>query len=209
MHETFGTAVLQDGGDEPIERLPPPPVSSAALTSIADSYERRLARLSGYERQRGNGRLLTRWEDVDPRVTKRGARSAFLVDAALGYHTSGLTAVMHELAPGCWQARHRHGGEALLYVVSGRGHSEIDDTSYSWSEGDLVVVDHWCWHQHFNDDTRRTARLIRVHNSDSLFNLMRVLLDPLELLEELPDLSDAPDLRGFQWPDVSEGRPGW
>ena len=33
---------------------------------------------------------------------------------------------MHELAPGLYQSRHRHGGEAWLYVVSGRGHSEID-----------------------------------------------------------------------------------
>ena len=139
-------------------------------------------------------------------VTKRGARSLFLVDKSIGYHTAGLSAVMHELAPGLYQSRHRHGGEAWLYVVSGRGHSEIDGAEYPWEQGDLIVVDHWCWHQHFNDDKTKTARLIRVHNFDALYDMIRILLDPLNLFEELPEL-DAPDLSGVVWPDHFEGRP--
>jgi quercetin dioxygenase-like cupin family protein len=66
--------------------------------------------------------------------------------------------------PGLYQLRHRHGGEAWLYVISGTGHSEIDGVDYPWEAGDLVVVDHWTWHQHFNDSKERTARLVRVHN---------------------------------------------
>jgi hypothetical protein len=113
---------------------------------------------------------------------------------------------MHELAPGLYQSRHRHGGEAWLYVVSGRGHTEIDGVDYPWEAGDLVVVDHWAWHQHFNDDRERTARLIRVHNFDALYDMIRILLWPLNLLEEPPVL-DAPDLSGITWPDHLEGRP--
>jgi gentisate 1,2-dioxygenase len=69
------------------------------------------------------------------------------------------------------------------------------------------VVDHWAWHQHFNDDKTKTARLIRVHNFDALYDMMRILLDPLNLFEELPEL-DAPDLSGVVWPDHFAGRPG-
>jgi hypothetical protein len=36
--------------------------------------------------------------------------------------------------------------------------------------------------------------------------MIRVLLDPLDLLEEPPKL-DAPDLTGIVWPDHFEGRP--
>ena len=151
-------------------------------------------------------RLITRFDDVRGLITKRGARSLFLVDKSIGYHTAGLSAVMHELAPGLYQSRHRHGGEAWLYVVSGRGHSEIDGAEHRWEEGDLIVVDHWAWHQHFNDDRTRTARLIRVHNFDALYDMIRILLDPLNLFEELPEL-DAPDLTGVVWPDHFEGRP--
>jgi gentisate 1,2-dioxygenase len=209
MYETFGVAVLEDAGDEPVSSLPGPPGSSAPAATGSDSYSRRRQRLAAARPAAGASRVQTRWEDVNPRVTKRGARSMFLVDESIGYRTSGLTAVMHELAPARWQARHRHGGEAYLYVVSGNGHTEVDGVDYSWSAGDLVVVDHWCWHQHFNDDQETSSRLIRVHNSDSLYDLMRVLLDPLQLLEELPDLQDAPDLTGFVWPDPNAGRPAF
>jgi gentisate 1,2-dioxygenase len=57
-----------------------------------------------------------------------------------------------------------------------------------------------------NSDPSTTARLIRVHNVDALYNMMRVLLDPLELIEEPPVL-DAPDLEGVVWPDHLLGRP--
>jgi quercetin dioxygenase-like cupin family protein len=210
MYEAFGFAVLEDAGDEPYVALPPPPTSAPFTETGADSYSRRRRRMSA-DRVPPSGayRVQTKWEDVNPRVTKRGARSMFLVDESIGYRTSGLSAVMHELAPARWQARHRHGGEAYLYVVTGEGHSEVDGVDYPWSAGDLVVVDHWCWHAHFNDDKKRSSRLIRVHNNDALYDLMRVLLDPLELIEELPDLHDAPDLTGFVWPDPNAGRPAF
>lgn len=209
MYETFGVAVLEDVGDEPVANLPGPPKSSPSTAQLPDSYTTRMRRLASAQVDSTGHRLNTRWEDVNPRVTKRGARSMFLVDESIGYRTSGLTAVMHELGPGLWQARHRHGGEAYLYALSGHGHTEIDGVDYPWSAGDLIVVDHWCWHQHFNDDTENSSRLIRVHNADALYDLMRVLLDPLELLEELPDLRDAPDLTGYVWPDPMAGRPSF
>jgi gentisate 1,2-dioxygenase len=129
-----------------------------------------------------------------------------MVDKSIGYHTAGLSAVMHELAPGLYQSRHRHGGEAWLYVISGHGHSEVDGESHPWEAGDLIVIDHWQMHQHFNDDLEHTARLVRVHNFDALYDMMRILLDPLNLFEELPTL-DAPDLSGVVWPDHLDGRP--
>ncbi|HEX5241484.1 MAG TPA: cupin domain-containing protein [Candidatus Limnocylindrales bacterium] len=205
MLEQFGVAILEEGGDTPVADLPPRPRQVEPLPGD-DPYARRTQRLARQWEGSDSSRLITRFEDVRGLVTKRGARSLFLVDKSIGYHTAGLSAVMHELAPGLYQSRHRHGGEAWLYVVSGRGHSEIDGVAYPWSAGDLIVVDHWAWHQHFNDDTERTARLIRVHNMDALYDMIRILLDPLNLMEELPKL-DAPDLTSVVWPDHLEGRP--
>jgi gentisate 1,2-dioxygenase len=205
MLEQFGVAILEEGGDAPVTDLPPRP-KQVEPHSGDDPYARRTQRLARQWEGSESARLITRFEDVRGLVTKRGARSLFLVDKSIGYHTAGLSAVMHELAPGLYQSRHRHGGEAWLYVISGRGHSEIDGVSYPWQAGDLIVVDHWEWHQHFNDDTERTARLVRVHNFDALYDMMRILLDPLNIFEELPKL-DAPDLSGVVWPDHLEGRP--
>jgi gentisate 1,2-dioxygenase len=205
MLEQFGVALLEDGGDTPVADLPPRPRQMQPLVGD-DPYARRTQRLARQWAGTESARLITRFDEVRGLVTKRGARSLFLVDKSIGYHTAGLSAVMHELAPGLYQSRHRHGGEAWLYVVSGRGHSEMDGENFSWEEGDLIVVDHWAWHQHFNDSKDKTARLIRVHNFDALYDMIRILLDPLDLLEELPQL-DAPDLTGVVWPDHFEGRP--
>ncbi|HEV2010496.1 MAG TPA: cupin domain-containing protein [Candidatus Limnocylindria bacterium] len=206
MLEQFGVALLEDGGDTPVAKLPPRPRQITPIEG-SDPLARRTQRLAQQWAGTESARLITRFDDVRGLITKRGARSLFLVDKSIGYHTAGLSAVMHELAPGLYQSRHRHGGEAWLYVVSGRGHSEVDGQSHEWEAGDLIVVDHWAWHQHFNDDNSKTARLIRVHNFDALYDMMRILLDPLNLFEELPEL-DAPDLSGVSWPDHFDGRPG-
>jgi gentisate 1,2-dioxygenase len=205
MYESLGMAILEEGGDTPYEELPPGPQAAPAITGD-DPYARRLQRLAGVADTLRDRRLITRFDEIQPKVTKRGARSAFLMDQTIGYRTSGLSAVMHELAPGLWQSRHRHGGEAWLHVISGHGHSDVDGTSYEWGPGDLVVVDHWAWHQHFNDSKTETARLIRVHNFDSLYDMMRVLLDPMDLWSE-PAQLDAPDVSGVQWPHFQQGRP--
>lgn len=205
MHEALGMAVIEEAGDTPADQLPPP-LQPARAVDGEDPYSRRLTRLAGKAPGSADRRLITRFDEIQPKVTKRGARSAFLMDQTIGYRTSGLSAVMHELAPGLWQSRHRHGGEAWLHVVSGHGHSDVDEESYEWGPGDLVVVDHWAWHQHFNDSTSETARLIRVHNFDALYDTMRILLDPMSLWSE-PETLDAPDVSGVVWPDFRQGRP--
>ena len=205
MFENLGMALLEEGGDTPHGELPRRP-DQARDPGGDDPYANRLRRLSSDWEAGQGARLVTYWDDVVGLVTKRGARSAFLMDESIGYHTSGLSAVMHELAPGLWQSRHRHGGEAWLYCVSGEGYSIVDEVRHDWKAGDLIVIDHWQWHQHFNASRERTARLIRVHNFDSLYDTMRILLDPMNLFEE-PEQLDAPDVSNVVWPEHQAGRP--
>ena len=49
------------------------------------------------------------------------------------------------------------------------------------------MVDHFLWHQHFNDDPTKTAKVVRIHMFDSLLETMRVLMDPMVLFEEPPE----------------------
>jgi quercetin dioxygenase-like cupin family protein len=114
--------------------------------------------------------------------------------------------VMIQFAPGRRQAMHRHPGEAWLYVVEGRGHSYWGDeptggVTEEWQAGDMVVVDHSQWHQHFNDDPDKAARLVRIHMFDSVLETMRVLCDPIDLFEEPPErLREIPDVSQVDWP---------
>jgi len=205
LAELLGMAVLEDAGDEPVSNLPGRPVTTQGGVG-SDPYSNRLRRLAGIGQEFEESRVLTAYDDVNFRVSPRGARSGFLVDSSIGNRTQGLTAVMHQLAPGLFQSRHRHGGEAWLYGVTGKGYSVVDEERVEWGPGDLVVVDHWAWHQHFNASDTDIASLIRVHNFDTLYMGMSAMLAPMNLFEELPKL-DAPDLAGVQWPDPQSGRP--
>jgi quercetin dioxygenase-like cupin family protein len=55
--------------------------------------------------------------------------------------------------------KHTH-TEAMLYVLEGRGYSEIDGARYDWQAGDAVhVPPRMTAHEHFNDSDARTRTL--------------------------------------------------
>jgi gentisate 1,2-dioxygenase len=177
-----------------------------------DAYSKRVSRLAKLQEEAQRARIHTAYDDVELRNTPRGTRTAFLVDASIGHKTSGLSAAMFQMAPGQAQTKHRHPGEAFLYVIEGRGHSYIDvepegGQEYQWQAGDMINVDHFLWHQHFNDDPERAARLVRVHMFASVLETMRALTDPLDLFNERPeDLAQAFDIANYQWPEDERPR---
>lgn len=205
LFELLNAAFIEDLGDTPASELPTRPQPPAGFVG-SDPYSQRIQRLRGAQQAQASSRIVTRYEEVPFKITPRGARSGFLVDRSLGNHTTGLTAVMHQLAPGLHQSRHRHGGEAWLYCVEGNGYSIIEGERYDWGPGDLVVVDHWAWHQHFNASDDRIASLIRVHNFDTLYMGMWALLAPMDLWDE-PEKLDAPDVSDVDWPAPDANRP--
>ena len=189
-----------------MRNLPPrPPFSDGPEGD--DPYARRLRRLAQEARKRRSGRIHTPYGEQDLLATPRGTRTKFLVDRAIGSEASGITQVMIQFAPGKTQSLHRHPGEAWLYVVEGYGHSFLGTAPdrgqhYRWKKGDLIVVDHFLWHQHFNDDPHHQARLVRVHMFDSILETMRALTDPLVLFEEAEDtLLSVQEISQIEWPD--------
>jgi gentisate 1,2-dioxygenase len=171
-----------------------------------DTYSRRVSRLAAMQDEARKARIHTAYDDIELRNTPRGSRTAFLVDESIGYRTSGLSAAMFQLAPGQAQTKHRHPGEAFLYVIEGRGRSYIDlepegGREYEWEAGDMINVDHFLWHEHINSDPDKPARLVRVHMFASILETMRALADPLDLFNERSeDLAKAFDLSSFEWP---------
>jgi gentisate 1,2-dioxygenase len=203
---TLGMDVIEDRGHTPFSQLPPAPQSSQGPEGD-DPYARRLRRVSGELQKRRSGRIHTPYDEQDLLATPRGTRTKFLVDRAIGSQASGITQVMIQFAPGKTQSLHRHPGEAWLYVVEGRGHSFMGTAPdqgehYRWKKGDLIIVDHFLWHQHFNDDPKGEARLVRVHMFDSILETMRALTDPLVLFEEAEDtLLSMKEISQIEWPD--------
>lgn len=98
-----------------------------------------------------------------------------------------------EIQPGGKNKKHRHMNEAIIYIVTGRGHSIISDgrggpeQRIDWREGDLFSPPLNWWHQHVNDDPERPARYLAFTN----MGLMRRL--GLFTKEQAPDQAQAPD----------------
>lgn len=212
--EILGMAILEDGGFTPFDDLPARPGYTSDATGN-DPYARRIRRLASEQDSRRSGRLHTKWEELEFLQTPRGTRTTFLLDRAIGYQASGITMAMFEIGPGRQQSMHRHPGEAWLYVVDGSGHSFLGTEpdvgeNHGWEKGDLIIVDHFLWHQHINDDPDKSARVVRIHMFDSMLETMRALCDPLVLFEEPPDHirdAQAGDLGTIVWPEVR--RPSW
>ena len=203
--DSLGMAVIEDRGQAPFASLPPRPAYSTGVPGD-DPYARRLRRLANETKKRRSGRIHTPYDEQDLLATPRGTRTKFLNDRAIGNEASGLSQVMIQFAPGKTQSLHRHPGEAWLYVVEGHGHSFMGTAPdqgqhYAWKKGDLIIVDHFLWHQHFNDDPTNQCRLVRIHMFDSILETMRALMDPMVLFEEAEDtLLSMQELSQIEWP---------
>ncbi len=69
----------------------------------------------------------------------------------------------------------RHHHETVHFVISGDGHSEVEDETVTWSTGDFVYTPPWTWHRHYNDSTDRPVEFLTIENSRlvALFGLTR------------------------------------
>ena len=59
----------------------------------------------------------------------------------------------------------RHHHETVHYVISGDGHSEIEDETESWSGGDFIYTPPWTWHRHYNDSADAPVEFLTIENS--------------------------------------------
>lgn len=110
-----------------------------------------------------------RWDGRHPQ-----ARSAALVDPRNGFANSLVNVGLSEIAPNSHTGRHRH-GEAIVYIVKGRGYSIIADQRVDWEEGDCLYVPPDTYHQHFNPDPSQPALYLRVVPGPIMLNLLSVL----------------------------------
>ena len=59
----------------------------------------------------------------------------------------------------------RHHHETVHFVISGAGHSEIEDETVSWAQGDFVYTPPWTWHRHYNDSAEDVVEFLTIENS--------------------------------------------
>jgi mannose-6-phosphate isomerase-like protein (cupin superfamily) len=59
----------------------------------------------------------------------------------------------------------RHHHETVHFVISGDGHSEVEDETVAWSSGDFVYTPPWTWHRHYNDSADVPVHFLTIENS--------------------------------------------
>ena len=91
-------------------------------------------------------------------------------------HDIRLQPHVSELPPQGASVNHRHTTEAVLYIVCGTGHTIMgydgeELQRVDWSEGDLVGIPLWAWHQHFNDSETEPARYLAIQDTFTIKQL--------------------------------------
>lgn len=59
----------------------------------------------------------------------------------------------------------RHYHETVHYVISGHGHSEIEDDTHDWAGGDFIYTPPWTWHRHYNGSADEPVEFLTIENS--------------------------------------------
>jgi quercetin dioxygenase-like cupin family protein len=67
--------------------------------------------------------------------------------------------------PGQSSDMQRHHHETVHYVISGHGHSDVEDDSEAWAAGDFIYTPPWTWHRHYNDSASEAVEFLTVENS--------------------------------------------
>jgi gentisate 1,2-dioxygenase len=69
------------------------------------------------------------------------------------------------IPPGQSSDMQRHYHETVHYVISGQGHSEIEDDKEAWATGDFIYTPPWTWHRHYNDSAAEPVEFLTIENS--------------------------------------------
>jgi len=85
--------------------------------------------------------------------------------------TKNVSMTIGGLLPDQVTNKHRHTYETVLYVVEGKGWTEIEGERVEWKAGDAVYIPSWAWHRHGNLSGAESAKYIACENAPQLQNL--------------------------------------
>jgi len=98
--------------------------------------------------------------DAAPAGTLRGESTPLYL-----YDPAAMARIRQTIPAGLSSDMQRHHHETVHYVISGDGHSEIEDETASWSAGDFIYTPPWTWHRHYNDSADAPVEFLTIENS--------------------------------------------
>ncbi|MFC7655492.1 cupin domain-containing protein [Pseudonocardia benzenivorans] len=122
-------------------------------------------------RDNEDARFVIRTDEVQW-YTPKGTNPSHL-GPVLGLPIKSFELFLQEIPAGGSSDMQQHHHEAVHYIMSGRGYSEIGPGRYEWATGDFVSIPPMEWHRHYNSDDSEPVRMLLIENSK--------LLDALDL----------------------------
>src|SRR5258708_10527263 len=126
-------------------------MSTKTQTTTTHYHIQKKRRAEFIEDWRKHRQSVIREEDVALVPTARGMRTGVYMGWDGDRPTRSLDALVHEVDPRAVTTIHRHSWDAILFMVSGSGWTEVDGVRYAWKPWDAIHIPAWSWHRHGND----------------------------------------------------------
>ena len=138
------------------------------------------------DEERKNSKILVKASEVKPEWNGHGY-TYIMVDQEIGFsNVRTMQSFIQDIPPGKHNLMHKHDCEAIIYILSGRGYSIIDDKKYEWETGDSICIPDNVFHQHFNSDQEKPARFYAVTNIPLMKHLGKFTMVDKEFSENAP-----------------------
>ena len=114
------------------------------------------------------------WQDLlkQPRVyTPTGSKVINPQSTAI---CQSIETQLEDYPPGRHPKRHGHMNSAVFIILEGKGYDIHDKVRYDWKEGDVIIVENSCVHEHVNPDSKESARIL-VFKAKPLFLFFNLL----------------------------------
>lgn len=150
-------------------------------------YEQMMRHYQGWADRQKKGKLLIRGEERDYVSSRQGLIKYYLTPLLPDTALNGWAVFEHLVKR--QSGRHRHQGGIIIYVLEGRGITEVNDLVLDWQAGDLLllpIAPGGCSHQHWNKDIGAGCRWVAFRD---------MLVAPY-IANAMDQLSDTPDLLG-------------
>lgn len=99
-------------------------------------------------------------------------------------------------SPGGHGQRHGHMNSAVFFVLKGKGHDVHDGRRIDWEQGDALIVENGCVHQHFSDD-KDDECIVLIMKAKPLFLFMHLIF---QQMVEFPPKTPVPGQENYTPP---------
>ena len=129
---------------------------STKTKTDADHYNVQLKRREGFLKSYADRplRVVIKGDDVQMHETARGFRSGVYVGEDGDSPTLTMDAKKHEIDPGVRSTIVRHSWDEMVFVMGGRGYTEVDGVRYDWKPWDALHIPSYAWYRHGTDGDR-------------------------------------------------------